>query len=122
MMRGWSKQGFLNPASSNDDGWYKFSIRPDTRKSVISVDIQYIIADCSNKSYLDFGSENVYLNDDGTINNRSQAKRAIKDAKARIKKIQKFNKVVAESAVAIEQSLEQFIADVETALDNDKAE
>lgn len=116
-MRGWSKQGFLNPASSNDDGWYKFSVRPGKGSRYIDMSIQYIISDCSNKAYLEFSPSSVAINDDGSVMRKSDAKEAIVDAKERIKKIRKFNNAVAESAVKIEDALEQFIADVETALD-----
>lgn len=119
-MRKWSKQGFLNPASSNDDGWYKFSIRPGEIERVIGFNVQYIIADCGNKIYLEFDPINIYLDANGgldTKTNKAFAKKAIKDANERIKKIRKFTEAVVESEAEITAALRDYIDQVQEALD-----
>lgn len=121
-MRKWGKQGFLNPATSNDDGWYKFSIRPKIRDNRLELNIQYIISDCSNKVYLEFEPNWVRLESDGTVVDYSEAKETLKETAERIKKIRKFSAAVAESAERIEQALLEFQEQVEKAIDRSKRE
>lgn len=116
-MRKWSKQGFLNPADSNDDGWYKFSIRPKKYKNTLAVGIQYIISDCSNKIYLEFEPDNVALNTDGSAYNVNDAREALASVKTRRKKIRDFAAAVAKSAEMIELVLDEYEAKVLEALD-----
>ena len=51
-------QGFLNPVDSEDNGWWKFSIRqsdPEDYKDYVGhVSAKFIVADCSNQSHLEF--------------------------------------------------------------------
>jgi hypothetical protein len=118
-LRKWSKQGFLNPADSNDDGWFKFSIRPrikDYRNS-IGVGIQYIISDCSNKIYLEFEPENIAINADGSVYNPADAKRVLASIKVRRKKIRLFAEAVSLSAEKIEETLDEYEAMVLAAIE-----
>ena len=119
----WSKQGFLNPASSNDDGWFKFSIRPKFNKwGNKGLDIQYIISDCSNKIYLEFGPDNVYLDSAGGLNDLSGAKSALASIKTRRKKIRLFASAVAQSAEKIEAALDAYEEQILTLIENHKNE
>ena len=116
-MRKWAKQGFLNPADSNDDGWYKFSIRPKKNKWSLGLSIQYIISDCSNKAYLEFEPDYVPLDEDGGLKNDEDYRKVIKSIKARRKKINDFAAAVAKSAEMINLNLDEFEAEVEKAFD-----
>lgn len=120
-MRKWAKQGFLNPADSNDDGWYKFSIRPKNETysggGSIGCSIQYIISDCSNKIYLEFEPNYITLRHDGGANSIVDAKRSLKSVAVRRKKIRDFAKAVAQSAEKIEQALDAHEASVLNAIE-----
>lgn len=129
-MRKWAKQGFLNPADSNDDGWYKFSIRPKKDKWRMGLGIQYIISDCSNKAYLEFEPDQINLDGNGRPHpdRVDDAKRVLVSIKTRRKKIKDFAAAVALSAEKIEEALdsyeEQVIAVIKASeaalLDNDQ--
>jgi hypothetical protein len=124
-MRKWSKQGFLNPADSNDDGWYKFSIRPKVSgRNSLGLSIQYIISDCSNKIYLEFEPDYISTNSDGTPYSIEDAKRALKSVEVRRKKIRDFAAAVALSAEKIEGALDEFADVVQASIDKalDKGE
>lgn len=120
-MRKWARQGFLNPADSNDDGWYKFSIRPKSETysggGSLGFSIQYIISDCSNKIYLEFEPNYVTLRTDGGVNSVVDARRSLKSIATRRKKIRDFAKAVAQSAEKIEQALDEHQANVEYAIE-----
>lgn len=116
-MRKWSKQGFLNPADSNDDGWYKFSIRPKKNKWSLGLGIQYIISDCSNKIYLEFEPDYVPLDNDGGIKDTSEYKKAVESVKARRKKNRDFVAAVVKAGEMIEQNLSEFEDALNDALD-----
>lgn len=110
-MRKWSKQGFLNPADSNDDGWFKFSVRPRHGKadSSLGLGIQFIISDCSNKIYLEFEPNNVFIGPTGKLESRpDQIVRALQSIKERRKKIRLFAKAVADAAAVIEENLDDY--------------
>lgn len=116
-MRKWSKQGFLNPADSNDDGWYKFSIRPKSNRNSLGIGIQYIISDCSNKIYLEMEPDYISINSDGTPYNVDDAKRALKSIEVRRKKIRGFAAAVAQSAEKIEEALDHYAIALEASID-----
>lgn len=118
MMRKWAKQGFLNPADSNDDGWYKFSIRPKKTRWSIGMSIQYILSDCSNKIYLEFEPTYIALDDeDGGAKDVESAKSVLDSIKVRRKKNNDFAAAVAKAAEMINQNLDEFEQDVLNALD-----
>lgn len=112
-MRAWSLQKFLNPASSNDDGWFKFSIRPnsDSRRRKGPArrhpSIQFIISDCSNKIYLEFEPETIYLDGDELISKTSK-KRTLDSIKARRKKIHLFADSIETARWKIVEALDEF--------------
>lgn len=116
----WGKQGFLNPPDSNDDGWYKFSIRPRKRSNnyggTIGVGIQYIISDCSNKIYLEFEPNNVSIETNGAAYNVHDAREALRSSKVRRKKIEDFYNAVAASHEKIIETLDEFDRQVEDAI------
>lgn len=117
-MRKWAKQGFLNPADSNDDGWYKFSIRPKMSKKSIGMSIQYIISDCSNKIYLEFDPDYVTIDAvTGAAVDPAAARGALRFAETRKKKIRDFAAAVALSAEKIEESINEYQVRVSQALD-----
>jgi len=116
-MRKWSKQGFLNPADSNDDGWYKFSIRPKKSKSSVELDIQYIISDCSNKIYLEFEPDCILLEDNGGMRSPERYTAVMKSIEARRKKNRLFADAVAKAAEQIEKALDEYEEEVIRALD-----
>jgi len=119
-MRKWGKQGFLNSADSNDDGWYKFSIRPKVSKGSLEVDIQFMIADCSNKVYLDFEPDYLTLEDDGSLRDVERAKAALKGIDRRIKKARSFADAVVDGTRKIEEALLEYEALIQKALDKSK--
>lgn len=57
-MRSWGKQAFLNPVSSVDSGYIKFSIKrkdsKEKKNDVHPYSIKFRIADCSEHIELDF--------------------------------------------------------------------
>lgn len=116
-MRKWSRQGFLNSADSNDDGWFKFSIRPKKDAYRIGMGIQYIIADCSNKIYLEFEPDYVALSDDGGVKDLPDAFEALKSVDTRRKKIQRLAGAVAQSAEKIEEALSDYEVKLLDAID-----
>jgi hypothetical protein len=116
-MRKWSKQGFLNPADSNDDGWYKFSIRPKKTKWNLGLGIQYIISDCSNKIYLEFEPNYVQLSDDGGMTKPEEYKAVNQSVADRVKKNRDFAAAVAKAAEMIEKNLLDFGEDLDRAFD-----
>ena len=118
-MRKWSKQGFLNPADSNDDGWYKFSIRPlgRHRNRTIGFNMQYIISDCSNKIYLEFEPDMVSINDDGSAYKVGDALDALKDIKARRKKMKDWVAAVNLAGEKLEEAMDTYEAQVLDAID-----
>lgn len=121
-LRKWSKQGFLNPADSNDDGWFKFSIRPRGRdyRNSLGVSIQFIISDCSNKIYLEFEPENIAVNADGSAYNPADAKRVLTSIKVRRKKIRLFAEAVRAAAEKIEETLDSYEDIVVAAIEKSK--
>jgi hypothetical protein len=116
-MSKWSKQAFLNPADSNDDGWYKFSVRPSKHLKSIGLSIQYIISDCSNKIYLEFGPDSIAIESDGGAKDISYAQDALKDITDRRKKIKAWGAAVAKSVEMIEKNLNDYEVEVLHALD-----
>lgn len=110
-MRKWSKQGFLNPADSNDDGWFKFSIRPYhlSPGKRLGFGVQYIISDCSNKIYLEFGPDSVQVGKDGRIDDKAtNVENALQSIKERRKKIRSFSSAVAKVCAMIEENLDDY--------------
>ena len=117
----WGRQAFLNPADSNDDGWYKFSIRPRAKGrgvygGTIGFGVQYIISDCSNKIYLEFEPDNVSVEGDGACYSIPDARAALRSSKVRRKKIQDFAAAVAASAEKIIEALDEFDSQVEVSI------
>ena len=117
-MKKWSKQSFLNPADSNDDGWFKFSIRPkpfkkNPRGSYAGVDIQFIVSDCSNKIYLEFAPRNVSINEAGFITETPEnVQRVLQSIKNRRKKIDLFANAVRDFQTNAHANLDAFEADI----------
>lgn len=54
MKDSWGKQNFLNPATSRDDGWFKFGLEFEASDRRIEINSKFCIADCSNKVDLEF--------------------------------------------------------------------
>ena len=112
----WGRQAFLNPASSEDSGWYKFSIRPRrsgrTKASLKNLghSITFQIADCSNKIYLDMDWSGLYyahLKDEElhTVS-LSHVDEGLEDIKERRVKVRKFAEAIRQAAEKIEEALD----------------
>jgi hypothetical protein len=88
----WGRQGFLNPTDSRDDGWFKFSTELEVSERSAAVNTKFAIADCSNKSELEFDM-NFYSS--ATLRDIDEN---IKSLNARRKKVQKLASAVAKWA------------------------
>jgi hypothetical protein len=89
--RTFSRQGFLNPATSPDSGHYKFSLIKKGLAAPGRVTVFYRIADCSQNIELDFGTYGI---GDKSKVAQSKIKECLSDITARRKKMQKFVGVV----------------------------
>jgi hypothetical protein len=99
--RSYSRQGFLNPADSEDSGSYKFSLK---KKDEIPgrVTAIYRLADCSQHIELDFS---VYGLSDPENASTEKIQNHIKVIEQRRAKMQKFAKAVAEFANKYDDAL-----------------
>lgn len=108
-MRPFGSQGFLNPPSSADSGWWKFSVRRSTKKDAVGrVNAVVLIADCSSRADLNFEvwgiSKGKFTKDDVRL--------SLKDVKLKRAKIEKFRKAVNSMADALLVAYEESEAEL----------
>jgi hypothetical protein len=102
--RTYSRQAFLNPASSEDSGNYKFSLQ---KKDEIPgrVTVIYRIADCSQHIELDFSVWGIRDPDDPEKVTPAKIKSTIDFLEERRAKMRKWAKAVAEFAEKYDDAL-----------------
>lgn len=98
-VRKWAKQGFLNPADSNDDGWFKFSIRPSKASPEFSD--CFIISDCSNKIYLEFNIDHF-----SPKSSTNDLKARLAQIKVRKRKISTFRNAIVQACDKFDEALD----------------
>lgn len=108
--RSYSRQGFLNPADSEDSGYFKFSLKKkDERPGRVTV--MYRLADCSSNIELDFSVWGLSKPDDDDA--PQKASEIIKMLEERRKKMRKFADAVAAFAEKYDEALDLARADLE---------
>ena len=119
-------QKFLNPSSSSDSGYVKFSILPRSRRGdqkrwiVTGHSVTWQMADCSEKIYLDFGYG---INLDG-LEYRTpieDAKRGLTEIKDRRKKMKVFLDAVNRAGQAYLSALDEDEAKINKYIDDKRA-
>lgn len=103
----WGIQKFLNDVDSDDDGWFKFSIRPYNKSGsgkAFGYNVYCTIADCSSRITLDFQPEHCYTDED--------SHKVLKDIKVRRKKIKLFRDSVNAFADKVLEMLDKYEAEV----------
>lgn len=108
-MRNWGMQGFLNGVDSEDDGWFKFSIkkREDASGKPFKSPVYSIycrIADCSKSVNLEFGPD---IYGDNSIKGMGNWQFAKKQVAARRAKVKKFRDAVDKFAERVLESLDE---------------
>jgi hypothetical protein len=108
--RSYGRQGFLNPADSEDSGYFKFSLKKRDEKPG-RVTVVYRIADCSQNIELDFSVWGLNKPDEDDA--PEKASDIIKMLEARRKKMRKFADAVATFAAKYDEALDLARADLE---------
>ena len=118
-MRAWGKQGFLNEPSSDDSGWFKFSVRPASRVGEIGYSFAFYIADCGEKISLDFWTTKGVLIDGRYTKKNLLAARG--DVKKRLKKVRLLRNVIVQAMNKFEEALLDTDRQLEEELNNLRA-
>lgn len=106
----WGIQKFLNDVDSDDDGWFKFSIRPYGNKQKgtgFGYNVLCTIGDCNTRIRLDFEPESLY--------NFKDKKKVLADIKVRRKKIKLFRDAVNAFADKVLEMLDTYESEVKLA-------
>lgn len=110
-IRKWGKQGFLNPADSNDDGWFKFSIRPS--KGSPGFSDYFVISDCSNKIYLEFNVDHF-----GPNSSTTDLKARLAQIKVRKRKIATFRNAIIQACDKFDEALDIVEENINTIIES----
>jgi len=112
MMTTFSRQGFLNAATSPDSGYYKFSLKK-SNQTPGRVTVCYRVADCSQHIELDFGTYGVFDPDEAT---NAKIRLGLAEIKERRRKMQSYAKVVADFAEKYDAALAEAYEDLNSYL------
>lgn len=107
-MTTFSRQGFLNAATSPDSGYYKFSLKK-SNKVPGRVTVCYRVADCSQHIELDFGTYGVYDVDEAP---RTKIRLGLAEIKEHRRKMQSYAKVVADFAEKYDAAMAEAYEDL----------
>lgn len=103
-MRAWGAQGFLNEPSSDDSGWFKFSVRPSHTPHDIGFSYVFKLADCSQHIDLDFWTDKAHRLEDGTYRDRD-LNNTRKAVKRRLKKVRLLRRQIVAAMDKFEEAL-----------------